>query len=295
MSHSGKLSVLKCNERRTRKRAAKNIRLRRELNVWKALSSHPNVTNLYASFETERYLCYVVQYVPFRSLDDLIRHGVTFERRALKKVFAELASVLHTMHAVGIMHREITCSNVLLSRGHSCLLGDFSSSAVATLRRRRTGSLAFMAPEMLARRSYNKAADWWSYGIVLYAINHKFTPLAMHLRNNGVDLEDLSEGDRHRLAANVKVRVDAGLAMATKSFITELLQEEPESRLGARHGDFDLLRNHPFFIGYDWHHLIAAESEIIASPTTSSLLGDCSDSSALSGRDHSNGQTATQD
>lgn len=277
MFHTGKLAVLKCNEKAMNKTGDMDrhkLRLERELNIWKALYSHPNVTKLYTTFETDKYFCFVMQYVPFRSLHDLICQGFTFDRRALKKIFAELASVLHTMHAVGVIHREITCSNILLSKGFSCLLSDFSSSVAASSSKRRTGSLAYMAPEMVARSTYNEAADWWSYGIVLYAVTHKSTPLNMHLEHTGVDLEELDEAERFRLAANVKVRLEASLPMATRSLISELLREKPENRLGVRYSNFELLRNHPFFIGHDWHHLIAAEARIISSPKTESLLAE---------------------
>ena len=291
MLQSGRRAVLKCSDKLSRKknarRAARTTNLRRELDIWKALYSHPNVTSLFTTFETDRYFCFVMQYVPFRSLQDLICQGISFERRTLKRIFAELASVLHTMHAVGVIHRDLTCSNILLSKGFSCLLSDFSSSVAAPSSKRRTGSLAYMAPEMVARKPYNKAIDWWSFGIVLYTVNHKSTPLHLHLEKTGVDLKEFNEEERFRFAANTTIRIDASLPMAARSLIQELLQMKPENRLGVRDSNFELLRSHPFFIGFDWRPLVAAETKIIASPQTKLYLAGNSTGSTASRSDDS--------
>jgi len=38
------------------------------------------------------------------------------------------------------------------------------------------GTLEYACPEMLQRRGYGKAADWWGIGILMYEAIFKVTP-----------------------------------------------------------------------------------------------------------------------
>ena len=64
------------------------------------------------------------------------------------RVAAQLAHAIHTMHRLGFLHRDISCSNVLLDASNHCRLIDFGVSVVGLTGANRAGSLAYMAPEV---------------------------------------------------------------------------------------------------------------------------------------------------
>ncbi len=85
-------------------------------------------------------------------------------------IVAELSLALHAVHTetqLGLVHRDVTAGNVLLSRAGEVRLGDFGI-AKATLMREQTrggvrkGSVEYMSPEQAAGRTLTPASDVFS-------------------------------------------------------------------------------------------------------------------------------------
>ena len=125
----------------------------------------------------------------------------TFTEEAVKFWVAELACALRYVHKQGIVHRDLKPDNVLLdSEGH-VHLADFVSkhregvNAQQLMRRQnvasefrrdkqlhsKSGTLAYLAPEVYAGTGYLDEVDWWSLGVTFYEsiynkvrVNHQF-------------------------------------------------------------------------------------------------------------------------
>jgi serine/threonine protein kinase len=101
----------------------------------------------------------------------------------IRVVAIQLMSALRHMKAVGCIHRDIKCNNIVLSDSFRCIkLCDFSSAKVLGLEDElrppsdslRTytliGTPEFMAPEMLLRCGYSFEVDVWAVGVVLFEL-----------------------------------------------------------------------------------------------------------------------------
>ena len=100
-----------------------------------------------------------------------------FPPRALKSIAKQIFSVLDYLAERRIIHRDIKCSNILLSSRHQVKLADFGLARSAALPDGREGLLDmtnnvvtmwYKAPELLlGSTKYSYAVDVWSAGCVL--------------------------------------------------------------------------------------------------------------------------------
>jgi serine/threonine kinase 32 len=99
-----------------------------------------------------------------------------FEEAAVRFYVAEIALALNYLHSIRIVHRDLKPDNLLLDENGHIHLTDFniavhfSTSPTARLLTGVAGSMAYMAPEVLAKRGYSCQIDWWSLGVVVYEL-----------------------------------------------------------------------------------------------------------------------------
>lgn len=146
-------------------------RLRRELLATSRLR-HPNVLVAHEIHELDGHLALSL---PFHSgttlLDQVATHG-PLSPAALERLAQELASALADAHRQGIIHRDVTPSNVMLSDSGSSVLTDFGLARLEELRTATAtstlGTAGYAAPEVYQNVRAEPRSDLYSLGAVLY-------------------------------------------------------------------------------------------------------------------------------
>src|SRR5438309_7657101 len=130
--------------------------------------SHPNVTNVYDYGERGDGTPYVVmELVDGQSLAHRIGAGPLSWGSAVR-VAAQVASALAAAHAQGLVHRDVTPANVMLSRTGVKVV-DFGIAAVAGERDATVlGTPSYLAPEQRAGGPAQAATDVYALGLLLY-------------------------------------------------------------------------------------------------------------------------------
>ncbi|MGC4887898.1 serine/threonine-protein kinase [Micromonospora sp. DT227] len=137
---------------------------------------HPNITNVYDYGESVQ-VGLTVPYVVMELVDGgplssrLGRDGQLPWREALT-IGAEVASALATAHARGVVHRDVTPGNVMLTAtgvkvvdfGISALVGESDKGPDGAL----LGTPAYLAPERLDNGHVSPATDIYAVGLLLY-------------------------------------------------------------------------------------------------------------------------------
>jgi len=159
--------------------AEADARFRRE---GKALSqiNHPNIVTLYA-FGNWRELRYIVmECVEGEKLAFELQRRGHLELGESVSIARAVASGLAEVHSLGIVHRDVRASNILLrrlasGRAHPKLIGFGlvrNYQEVTEIRATREfsmpGTPGYMAPEQIHRRPLDGRADIYALGVVLF-------------------------------------------------------------------------------------------------------------------------------
>jgi hypothetical protein len=148
-------------------------RLMREAHAAARVADSGAVT-VYDVIDEGDHLYLVMELVEGESLAEHIRRtGPVAPARAAAMLLPVLGA-LDAAHRVGVVHRDVKPSNVLLATTGAVKLADFGIASLADdPRLTRTGTVlgspSFMAPEQASGRGAVEATDLWGLGATLYA------------------------------------------------------------------------------------------------------------------------------
>ncbi|XP_022695471.1 microtubule-associated serine/threonine-protein kinase 1-like [Varroa jacobsoni] len=232
--------------------------------------SSPWVCIQYCSFAALE--AYVSVSEPFAgiSLFRLVKtRGCIESPNNLKIILAQLAVAVQHIHYQGFIHRCIkpSCAQVNsrglvkvcdFSKSRVCL-GRFSSNKFRSYDRgtvaefsdkSRVGSLNYMAPEMLQRKAYGRAADWWSFGVTAFSLATGRIPFKGNTYAEQKKAISIANYDWPRETC-------PGVTSKLRSLVKKCLVTRPQQRLcSASYRD---LWRHTYFSGLDIDHLQFSE------------------------------------
>jgi serine/threonine-protein kinase len=147
-------------------------RFLRETHV-RARMTHPNLVNIYDAGTLDGQLVMMTELVEGSTLADRLDLGPLPVAEALN-FFAQVLDALACAHSIGVIHRDITPSNILIEASGTVKLAGFALAKAAqdanlTLAGAVLGSLHYMSPEQVKGvRELDARSDIYSAGVVLY-------------------------------------------------------------------------------------------------------------------------------
>ncbi|UQU64253.1 protein kinase [Couchioplanes caeruleus] len=135
---------------------------------------HPHITGVF-DFGEHHHVPYVVMELnDGEPVSARLRRDGPLPWREAVTIAAEVASALATAHARGIVHRDVTPANVMLT-GAGAKVVDFGISALTGQRDAAPdgsllGTPAYLAPERLGGGPVAPAADVYALGLLLYRL-----------------------------------------------------------------------------------------------------------------------------
>ncbi|CAK9295556.1 unnamed protein product [Gordionus sp. m RMFG-2023] len=106
------------------------------------------------------------------------------------------------------------------------------------------GTVEYMAPEVINRRGHTTAADWWSFGVLMFEM------LTGSLPFQGAD-----RNETMMQILKAKLGMPQLLSPNAQSLLRSLLKRNPVNRLGFGLTGAQAIKDHPFFGHINWDDL----------------------------------------
>ena len=227
---------------------------------------HPFVVTMHCSFQTKEKLFIIMDFLAGGELFlRLGREGI-FREKTAAFYLGEIILALDHLHTRGVLHRDLKPENILLcSDGHVCVtdfglardfsgeagFGGFNTEEDESRARTVCGTQEYMSPEMLSRKGYGRASDYWSLGCIAYEMMSGLPPFESKKGAKVLFSKIMTE----------KVKMPHGSTAAACKLLKGLLNRDATKRWGAaRSTMFEVggaagLKAADFFNHLDWDKL----------------------------------------
>ncbi len=149
---------------------------------WLSQLSHPNLVRLYDAYAEGDARYFSMEFVDGKDIRQWyreIKEQFSDHLSTLIQSLAQLASAIHFLHTQGVIHRDIKCSNVMITpRGRTVLLdlglaireSDQNESERPLEGDAMPGTFVYMSPEAYNNHKLSASSDWYSFGVTLFEL-----------------------------------------------------------------------------------------------------------------------------
>jgi serine/threonine protein kinase len=193
-----------------------------------AMLDHPNIVPVFQAGEREGLRYFAMRFIDGCSLEQLQRAQGGLPVDLACHILSEVAAALAYAHAVGVVHRDVKPSNVMLDHAWArAIVTDFGIARIADGQRLTNTGLAIGTPEYMSPEQYSNdhltgASDQYALGAVAYQL------LAGRPPFQGSQAEVLVAHLKEPPPALRTLRPEVPLAV--EALISRMLAKEPADR-----------------------------------------------------------------
>ncbi|XP_070588538.1 aurora kinase C-like isoform X2 [Erythrolamprus reginae] len=195
--------------------------LQREVEIQSRLR-HPNILRLYGYFHDASRVYLILEYAPRGEVYKELQKFKKFDEQQTATYMTELADALLYCHSKKVIHRDLKPENLLLGSNGELKIADFGWSVHSPSSKRSTicGTLDYLPPEMIEKRTHDETVDQWSLGVLCYEFLVGKPPF-----------EKLGFQDTYRTISRVQYTFPPFVTEGARDLISKLLQHDPKQRL----------------------------------------------------------------
>nr|CDS25290.2 ribosomal protein S6 kinase alpha 3 [Hymenolepis microstoma] len=212
----------------------------------------PFIVSLNYAFQTEGKIYLILEFVKGGDLFSRLAKELMFTETDVMFYLAEIALAINHLHKLGIVYRDLKPENILLTEEGHIKLTDFGLSKISIYDEDNDsksysfcGTVEYMAPEIVNRRGHGPAADWWSFGVLMY-----------EMLTGTLPFHGDSRKDTMTQIMKAKLEMPQMLSPEAQSLLRQLFKRTPANRLGYGPDGFQKIESHAFFKNINWTDLV---------------------------------------
>ncbi|KAJ8964726.1 hypothetical protein NQ317_017616 [Molorchus minor] len=190
---------------------------------------HPFIVKLHYAFQTAGKVYLILDFLR----EVTCSRGYVYEED-VKFYLAELALALNHLQ----WSRDLKPENVLLDADGHIALTDFGLSKLPLEEGKAysfCGTVEYMAPEVVNRKGHTFAADWWSFGVLMF-----------EMLTGALPFQGSNRRETMVQILKAKLGMPANLSPEAQSLLRVLFERNPANRLGAGPGGIEDLKSTSF-------------------------------------------------
>ena len=209
---------------------------------------HPFIVNMIYSFQDFDYLYLVMELLSGGNLRYHISLKKRFHENQIKFIIGCIMIGLKYIHGQNILHRDIKPENLVFDQNGYLRITDFGIAKHYVINNKKdtSGTVGYLAPEVLCNVNHNFSIDYYAVGIITYELMYGHRP---YIGKNKHEVKQLI------LTRQAKIEYEDlpyGFSNDIANFINGLIQRKPKNRLGK--DDINEVIDHPWFDDFDWNN-----------------------------------------
>ena len=205
---------------------------------------HPFIVELKFAFQTLSKFYLGMDFIPGGELFYHMDRRGRFQLPEVRMFIAEIALAFDYLHSQNIIYRDLKPENVMLDEQGYVKLTDFGLAKILTAEHRVAsticGTVEYMAPEVVSRKPYSFAVDWWALGVLAFEVSFCRAPFS------GDNMQKVFQK-----IVNDEPHFSKGTDPDLKEVILALMQKDPERRAKLKD-----LKQMKLFTDLDWDALL---------------------------------------
>lgn len=192
---------------------------------------------------------YVMEYIEGANLSHIVKkkHGAIKKINGpieMQKIMAQLAVTLEFLHDHSIVMADLKPGNLMITSDGNMKLIDFGLAIKTLEDGQMLKAPQWVSYRVLPEHGNNPAVDWYAYGLLLYEV----------LNGRGI-FDQLKGKDAYKSPLLTGKFCPDHFDPVTCDFIMKFSRVEWDDIWGTTPETRKLLREHPYFAGFDWSSL----------------------------------------
>jgi Tol biopolymer transport system component len=188
---------------------------------------HPNVLSVYGAECIGNQVGIWTEFIEGRTLEAVLAEDGPMPPPEVMRVGVDLARALASVHAAGLLHRDVKAQNVMRETGGRIVLMDFGTGQDVSAVSAKTGDLSgtplYLAPEIFDGRPATAASDLYALGVLLFHLLTGEYPVV------GLTLDDVRSAHRRKTVRTLR-DVRADLPDAIVDVVARATASDPSKR-----------------------------------------------------------------